>query len=142
MESALEGFRLMNRDEQFGKGPEGREASGERYDKQGVVISVDAWERLISDPQYRQIGSTEIGTILIQTTWRGFDPDFASFSAKANGTRPLIFETKVSAPDNEELNGETWRYESLEQAIAGHEVVVSLVRNFGNKTEESLPTGK
>jgi hypothetical protein len=122
----------MNRNEQF----------GEHYDKQGLLISVSEWERLMSDPEYRQIGNTEVGTILIETTWRGFDPDFASFSAKANGTRPLIFETVVSAPEHHELNGETWRYESLEQAIAGHEVVVSLVRNFGNKTEEVLPTGK
>jgi hypothetical protein len=137
MKISLEGFRSMNRDEKFDNEPAGREVLGERYDNTGLLISVDEWERLMGDPEYRQIGNTEIATILIKTTWRGFDPDFASFSANANGTLPLIFETVVSAPDHEELNRETWRYESLEQAIAGHEVVVSVVRNFGSKTEDA-----
>lgn len=106
--------------------------TGVHHDKRGAPISFDEWLRLSNDPGYKDIQSTEIGGILVQTRWIGTDPELAVFQSAKGDTEPLLFETVIAAPEAHELNREMWRYKTFEEATTGHEAVVKWVRNFLN----------
>lgn len=66
----------------------------------------------------RHVGQDEIGTARVSTVFLGLDHSFGDGP-------PLLFETMVFGG---KMDGETWRYETWEQAAAGHKAVIDQVR--------------
>lgn len=106
------------------------------YDRNGVPMTFVEYIALmetVDDNDYRRIDLTEIGPYVISTVWLGLDHNFT-------GEGPaIIFETMVftnsawvadrSDPDRELLvDIDTDRYATEEEARAGHEAMVLLVR--------------
>ena len=103
------------------------------YDKAGLPISIEEWNTLSMDMEYKVIGSTEIGPWWISTVWIGLDHRFMGDGP------PLIFETMVftksardadrSDPEYEKLlEFDCVRYSTEQEAVAGHEAMCLLVR--------------
>lgn len=90
------------------------------FDVDGQPISAVRYVELSCDADYQRVGHDNVGRVEISTIWRGLDHGFGL------GGPPLIFETIIVGGA---MNGEQWRYATLEQARAGHEAVVSLVRH-------------
>jgi len=88
----------------------------EYYDKKGHVISISIFEELILKDNYRRIAKTKLDNgITISTVWLGIE-----MGAGLNG--PLIFETMVFGPKNEEI--EVYRYATEEEALIHHKHLV------------------
>lgn len=85
------------------------------YDKKGKRISMDTWAALLEEPNYKLVKVTEIGDVKVSTVWLGLDHGFG-------GKRPVIFET-MTFPGND-----CERYSTLQEAIAGHELMVERVK--------------
>lgn len=88
------------------------------YDIHGAPISRDRWVQLF-DMENRRLGYTRIwGDLVIEvsTVWLGLDHRYSQ-----NGP-PLIFETMIFGGDQD---GETARYSTQEDAIRGHNEIVS-----------------
>jgi hypothetical protein len=83
------------------------------YDWQGNEISLEQWAKLFGDE--RHIGDTDVGNVRISTVWLGIDYRFP----------PLIFETMIFGGD---LNEYQERYATEQEARAGHERAVELVK--------------
>lgn len=98
-------------------------------DRQGNVISMEEWSRLLGDMEYKRVAYDEIPDtdIRISTVWLGLNHQYGDGP-------PLIFETMVFGGPNDES---MWRYSTEEEALAGHAerlkenniVVVSEVRD-------------
>ena len=89
------------------------------YDKHGVPIPMGDWCALFGDLDYRRVASDEIGESRISTIWLGIDHNFG-FDGE-----PILFETMVFGGA---LDGEQWRYRTLDEALAGHNEIVEMVR--------------
>ena len=95
------------------------------FDKEGAPISPERWGELFGDMAYRRVGLDEFddGTN-ISTVWLGIPHGYDPMG-------PLVFETMVFKANGED---ETYRYPTLERAIAGHALRVADVRE-----EQGLP---
>jgi len=104
------------------------------YDKYGNHITLEEWGRLYEDEDYMRIGLTEVGPYVVSTVWLGLDHSFGTGP-------PVLFETLVFTktawndprprddPEHKtlmEIDGR--RYHTEEEAKAGHEEFVTLVR--------------
>lgn len=98
------------------------------FDRQGNPLTLWEWIPLHGDPKYRRVAATQLGFdggIFVSTVWLGTDHSFGTGP-------PLIFETMVfdrttSASMANDLFMD--RYSTEEQALAGHEAMVALVRH-------------
>lgn len=93
------------------------------YDRNGEQITAEDFNRLLLDPRYRKIKTTSLAdTLDVNTVWLGID------YGPGMGWDPLIFETMIfdrwAGPDP----GDVWRYSTLQQAEAGHDMIVELAR--------------
>lgn len=88
------------------------------YDMFGNPISLERWAELTVDPANKVLARTEVGPFLVSTVWLGLDHGWG-------GGPPLIFETIVFG-DSRDFDMD--RYSTREQALAGHEAMVLLVR--------------
>lgn len=101
--------------------------SGQRYyDRQGTVIDLLEWARLFGDYSYKRVARTTItsaadpgNTFNVSTVWMGIDSGFG------HGP-PVIFETMVFS-SSQELEHDCQRYPTEEQALRGHDEVVTVV---------------
>ena len=85
----------------------------------GIVVEVDdilTWGRYFNTAD-RTIARTQIGDALVSTVFLGLNHRFGPGS-------PLLFETMVFGG---ELEGETERYETIDEARIGHEQMVNRV---------------
>lgn len=90
------------------------------YDREGNPISVERFGELVEEHgvAYKQVAMTTVGRTMVSTVWLGLDHNYS-------GGPPLIFETMIFGGPND---GDMWRYATEEEAKAGHERVVALVR--------------
>ncbi len=70
----------------------------------------------------RAVGKTDVGDAQISTVFLSFDHSYEW------GSAPILFETMVFGG---ELDGETVRYETREQAERGHVIMVERVKALG-----------
>src|SRR5690348_11829956 len=91
----------------------------DKYDKNGKPLSLMAWATLLEDRDYKRVASSQIGQYLISTVWLGLNHNY-------DGGKPLIFETMVFGPDDEEY---TERYSTEAEALAGHKRAVKIYTN-------------
>ena len=83
------------------------------YDRDGEIISIEAWMLLNNDRDYIEVAQTKVGRHLVSTIWLGIDYSFGDGA-------PLIYETMIfGCPPSDEM----WRWTTLEEAQAGHENV-------------------
>lgn len=87
------------------------------YDRDGNPMDVLEWA--LAFEFGNQIDKTVIGDVLISTIWLGIDHSFGYGP-------PLIFETMIF---NGGLDQEQWRWHTVEEAQAGHDRVVEMVRS-------------
>lgn len=90
------------------------------YGLAGEPIGLRTWARLYEDPhhhiQAQDIVSTDAGKVLVSTIWIGIDHSFRW----PPGGPPIIFETMTFGKQSEKYDGDQWRYETREQALASH----------------------
>ena len=103
------------------------------YNKKGEPLSMMAWARLLGDREYATVAYDEIGVaVKVSTVWLGLDHNWG-------GGRPLIFETMAFTfrdepyvmPSGDEYwweGVEQYRYHTLEEALAGHAEILSMVQ--------------
>ncbi len=85
------------------------------YDKQGKEITLAEWSQNFSDIDYKIVKKDIIGDYCISTIWLGVDQ--------------VIFETMIFTKDkDDELDMYQERYTTEEEALAGHERAVGLVK--------------
>lgn len=89
------------------------------FDKEGQPISHDEWASLFQDMDYRVVAKDEVGTARVSTVWLGINHRYDDSGP------PIIFETLVFEGA---LDGEMWRYETEQAALAGHMRVVEMVK--------------
>jgi hypothetical protein len=89
------------------------------------VETVEEWANFFENKD-RKIGNTRIGEVLVSTVFLGLDHSF--FAGP-----PLWFETMIFGGDRDQ---ETYRYETWEQACAGHRETVA---SLGGQTAEAEP---
>jgi hypothetical protein len=88
------------------------------YDRDSQPCSQQFWISKLRDLDYKRVAYTVIGEMYVSTVWLGLNHSFVDGP-------PEIFETMVFGG---ELDQEQWRYSTIEQARAGHEDVVTIVR--------------
>lgn len=87
------------------------------YDMEGKEITCDEWIDGLSKPS-RTLKRTELdGDVVVATVWLGLDHSMG-------GGPPLIFETMVFGLCEEYQE----RYTTKEEALAGHDRIVELVK--------------
>jgi len=85
------------------------------FDQSGEPITVEAWGALHDVDGYVFVRKTTIGDVEVSTVWLGIDHQHGDGP-------PLIFETMIFGGDH---HGETWRYPTHDDAVAGHEAVTA-----------------
>jgi len=103
------------------------------YDKEGKPISWREYGELHADMEYRIVGQEYVGPYWVSTVWLGLD------HSHSEGP-PVIFETMVFVPDEEEhtLGPEMLchRYCTEAEAKQGHDDTVTLIRATYQPIEE------
>lgn len=92
------------------------------YDWDGNPITAGQWSAAFMEE--RHVGNDVVYGINISTVYIGINHRFDDDGP------PLIFETMVFGGD---MDGEMWRYGTREEALAGHQVAVSLVEEAARK---------
>lgn len=104
------------------------------YDLFGQPISFERWCELFEDFDGRRVAYTELGGYRVSTVWLGLDHRFLGEGP------PLIFETMVFGPDGAE-DLDCHRYATKEEAQAGHDELVTLIRATVQTAEDVLGHG-
>ncbi len=98
------------------------------FNKEGQPISHDEWASLFEDWDYRIVARDEIPTrqasgervtARVSTVWLGINYRYDDSGP------PIIFETMVFEGA---LDGEMWRYDTEQAALAGHIRAVEMVK--------------
>jgi hypothetical protein len=95
---------------------------GDRYIlKDGVPVpepDLIKWAQSFEDMDSRRVAHTEIGDIHVSTVFLGLGHSFG-------GGTPILFETMIFGGEHDQYQE---RYETLEEAMHGHERAVALVK--------------
>jgi hypothetical protein len=80
----------------------------------------------------RHVGRTELlgGEVLVSTVFLGIDHNW-----RPGHKLPTLFETMVFTADHEDIG--TWRYETWDEAEAGHAKVVAMMRERITQAEDA-----
>lgn len=105
-------------------------------DKEGVEIPVEEAERLLTDLDYRRVALYEKDGYTVSTVWLGLDHNLSDEGP------PMIFETMVFTEHPNFFGSDTWRWSTLAEAEAGHEMVVGLIENGTRKPDILFPGGE
>lgn len=93
------------------------------YDRQGKPLTMEQWIPLFEDSNYKIVKQDYIpdgiGQIKVSTVWLGLN------HSRIGEGPPLIFETLIFGG---EYDQEMYRYTTEDQALAGHEIAVDLVK--------------
>lgn len=84
-----------------------------------IKTNLETWARWIegADP-HRRVVETYVDDICVSTVFLGLDHSF-------NHGPPMIFETMIFGGEHDEKQ---WRYSTWDEAVAGHDRAVRLVR--------------
>lgn len=88
------------------------------YDREGRRLSLEDFYQLFEDPGYKVVRKSEVGwrrNVSVSTVWLGLNHAFTPDHP------PLIFESMVFGGRHD---GDTDRYSTEAEAIAGHERIV------------------
>jgi hypothetical protein len=90
---------------------------------------ITKWSRNRADTDLRRVGIDNIDGIVVSTVFLGLDHNWSESGP------PLLFETMVfdhtAGADRKFLDLGCWRYSNIWAARAGHEQVVSVLRDRG-----------
>lgn len=96
-------------------------------DRQGRVIGMIEWSRLMNDLLYKRVGLTYLHHVQVSTVWLGLDHSYRS--------APHYYETMVFVcrQRDEHAPWAYWRdrYETEAEATIGHKRVVNKIRSRG-----------
>ncbi len=97
------------------------------FARNGDELTADQWAQLMPDCTYKRVAEDTVGPYWVSTVWLGINHRFVGDGP------PIIFETMVFLvqDDGERLGSDEfgqWRYCTEEQALQGHQEVVTLVR--------------
>jgi len=93
------------------------------FDRAGRPITLEEFDRLLSDPDVRRVAEDVVGPYWISTVWLGLDHRF-----RGDGP-PLIFETMVFGDGGGDMSGiDQRRWSTEDEARRGHAEIVTLVR--------------
>lgn len=86
----------------------------------GEVIPATAleWGLWFENNDNRRVAETDVGDVAVSTVCLGLNHAVRS-------VRPIIFETMIFGGEYDESQ---WRYSTLEEAVAGHNIVVECLR--------------
>jgi hypothetical protein len=92
------------------------------YDRDGQPMRLYDWAQRFEDMDYKRVAFDQVDDIDVSTVWLGLDHNFSGDGAL------LIFETIVfgGPPD---VDNETQRYATEEEARAGHAELLERVRS-------------
>ena len=89
------------------------------FDREGQPISMDRWSVLFEDLAYKHVAMTAIDTeVEVSTVWMGLNHQFGEGP-------PLTFETMIFGGEH---NQQCWRWSTQEAALAGHDQIVTMLR--------------
>jgi hypothetical protein len=77
------------------------------------------WATAFNDMEKRRVARDQIGDVWISTVFLGLDHQYGEGP-------PLIFETLISGGAYDQ---DMWRYSTWDEAVAGHQAAVDLVRS-------------
>lgn len=89
------------------------------YDWDGHPIQLRQWVELMEVGLDRHVADDMVGLVRVSTVWLGLNHNWSGSGP------PLIFETMVFGGVHDE---DQWRYPSQAAALAGHDQVVTMVR--------------
>ena len=90
------------------------------YDKDGTPLTREEFWAKHTDLAYKTVAATEVGESRVSTVWLGRN------HAYTDDTPPILFETMIfDGPHDEAM----WRYETEDEATAGHAAVVNALRD-------------
>lgn len=89
-------------------------------DKRVVPVSATRWAMWFGTADHRRVKKTELANATVSTVFLGLDHRFGSKGP------PLVFETMVFNADGDEDG--CWRYSSWDDAVTGHQAVVSRLK--------------
>ena len=92
------------------------------YDRKGNPMEMMAWAKAFEKDN--AVAKTKVGEVSISTVWLGLD------HGSWDDGPPLIFETMIFG--DEYYRDYQERYSTEEEALAGHEKAVALVRGESN----------
>lgn len=94
------------------------------YDKQLRQITAEEANALFADPDYKRVGWTDLGGVIVSTVWLGLDYSVTG--------RMHLFETMVFEAENGRVKNwrelDCTRYSTEDEAKEGHENFVALWR--------------
>jgi hypothetical protein len=89
------------------------------YDRQGEPIDVNQWASLFTS-NYQRVARDEVEGYTVSTVWLGLDHGWGG---------PIIFIFETMLFGKGERNQECHRYSTEKEALAGHEAIVTALRN-------------
>ena len=89
-----------------------------RDDHSVQPVGVEEWA-VMFDRDKRGVARDEIGDVIISTVFLGLDHSYGEGP-------PLLFETMIFGGEH---NEDQWLYSTWDEAVAGHEAAVALVRD-------------
>lgn len=101
------------------------------YDRDSNEISHDRFMELQAKESYRVVKQEEVNDFYISTIWLGLDHGFGQ-------SEPMIFETLVFTNDG--IQGEMFRYSTLDQAVKGHKALISKYKKVADEAKPPRKT--
>lgn len=97
-------------------------------------MTLREWIEIVGDLDYKRVASDTVDPYWVSTVWLGIDHGFDPTKP------PLIFETMVFLSDSTAPAHEfdVRRYATEEEAVAGHEETVALIRATTLSVDEIL----
>ncbi len=95
------------------------------FDRQGREMQLMDWGSKFEDKEYQIVKQDRIVKYFVSTVWLGINHRFMRQGP------PLIFETMVFVDDEKDpLNEYQEKYSTEEEALNGHEDVISIVKDY------------
>lgn len=99
------------------------------YSRDGKPMDLWTWANIIESGQDRHVADEMVGQVRVSTVWLGIDHNFSGIGP------PLIFETMVFGGVMDE---DIWRYSTEAAALAGHDQVVTMVREAEERVAQNM----
>ena len=100
-------------------------AASHYFNRDAKPITFWKWMKSYRSEEYKQLNVTMVGPYYVSTVWLGLDHGFLGSGP------PIIFETMVFADyleDGRAADFSLTRYETIQDALRGHDVMVKYVR--------------
>jgi hypothetical protein len=98
------------------------------FDRQGKPMGLWEWAAIMESGQDRHVADDMVGLVRVSTVWLGLNHNWGEGP-------PLIFETMVFGGVHDE---DQWRYPTEAAALAGHDQVVTMVREAEEQIDKTM----